>query len=227
MKNSPKNRDYEPINRLVFSFVSLLIFNFPVQAIAQSNPADAPKAEAKSDESQIRDSFTGLQKAFVDHNGKEALSLLTTDTKDYYRMLSGIAAKDLTPEELSKLHLTPLNLFMVKHAKKSFPKSFWVGVKKTDPDKLLKFAVEKGLGSNELTGNVRLGKVDVLGQTATGKLIKGAKAYPVQLGFRKESGQWKISLLAMFEQANKAAEEFLKKSGLKVEDLEKLVLKQS
>ena len=113
---------------------------------------------------------------------------------------------------------------MLKYTKKAFPKSFWNDVNKSNPDKLLKMAVEKGLGSKELTDNIQLGKIELSGQSANGKLLKGPKVLPTQLGFQKESGQWKVSLLSMFEEANKLAENFLKKTGLKIEDLEKLVL---
>jgi hypothetical protein len=183
------------------------------------------QAAVPEDEEQIRTTFMALQKAFVAHDGNQALDLISADTKEYYRMLSGIASGNLTLEKLEAEHLTPLNLLMLKHVKRTLPKDFWKDYKKQNPDKLLKYAVEKGLGSQELTNNVRLGVVEISGEIAQGKLIKGPKPLPIQLAFLKESGKWKVSLLSMLDQANRSAEAFLKKSGLNVKDLEKLVLK--
>ena len=201
-------------NRKLLGFVSVLLLVF---LCAQAAFAD--------DEQEIRATFTSLQKAFVSKDGNQALSLISTDTKEYYRMLSSIASGDLSLEKLESQNLTPLNLFMIKHARRNLPKGFWKDYKKSNPDKLLKFAVDKGLGSQELTDNVRLGKVNIEGAAAAGKLIKGAKPLPLQLAFKKEDGNWKVSLLSMFEQANRSAEAFLKKSGMTVKDLEQAMLK--
>lgn len=180
-----------------------------------------------SDDEEIREAFLALQKALIAHDGNQALGLLSSDTKEYYRLLSSLAASDTSLETLSSEQLTPLNLLMIKHAKKTLPKSFWAGVNKSNPDKLLKFAVSSGLGSKELTDNIRLGKIDLNGSSAAAKLIKGPKVLPLQLGFQKESGKWKVSLLSMFEQANRSAEAFLKKTGMKLEELQKLVISPS
>ena len=200
--------------RTVLLIVSLLVFNSLV-----SKPAIA------DDEAEIRSAFFSLQQAFLARDSNQALGLISSDTKDYYRMLSKLAANSQSLEQLAGQHLTPLNLMMLKYAKSNIPKSFWIDMAKSNPDKLLKLAVDKGLGSKELTDNVRLGKIELSGVTAAGKLVKGTQVMPVQLGFQKEAGQWKVSLLSMFEQANNLAEKFLKKSGLKIEDLEKMVVK--
>jgi len=200
--------------RRVLGFVS-----FCVILCSLSNQAWA------NEEQEIRATFLALQKAFTARDGKQALALLSSDTKEYYRLLSTIASEDISLDKLDSASLTPLNLMMIKHVKKTIPKSFWKDFKKSNKDKLLKFAIDNGLGSKELTDNIRLGTIELNEAAATAKLVKDAKVLKLQLGFQKESGQWKVSLLKMFESANRSAEAFLKKTGLSLEELQKLVLK--
>lgn len=205
------------LNRLSLGIVSCLLLALFVTTALASN-----------EEQEVRASFKELQSALISKNGATALNLLSSDTKDYYQMLSRIISTPMTKEALAKQNLTPLNMFMVRHVKQSLPKNFWNNYKnQKTPDKLLKFAVEKGLGSRELTDDIRLGTVRISGNTATGALIKGSKALPLQMVFHKESGKWKVNLISMLEQVNSMAENFLNKAGLKIEDLEKLMLKNS
>jgi hypothetical protein len=209
-----KLRVLQKAYRIFFVFVSLLIINFSVSTAAQAD-----------EEAQVREAFSALQKAFLAHDSELALALLSSDTKEYYRLLSKLArsTQNGTLAKIDKSQLTPLNMMMLKFSQKNIPKTFWEGTEKNNPDKLLKLAVDKGLGSKELSDGIMLGAITFDGMKASGKILKGTKVLPLQLGFQKEAGQWKISLMAMFEQANRLAEGFMKRSGMKAEDLEKMV----
>jgi len=202
-------KNYRKVLRIVSC--ALIFYALPYTALAD-------------DEAEIRATFQSLQQSFTARDGTQALTLLSADTKDYYRMLSKIASGKKN-DKLDKTNLTPLNLMMIKYVKNDLPKDFWKDTDKSNPDKLLKFAVHRGLGSMDLTEGVSLGEIKVEGLKAAASLIKNAKTLPMQLGFQKEAGKWKVNLLLMFEQANHMAEAFLKKTGLTIEEMEKLSLK--
>jgi hypothetical protein len=194
---------------------------------------------AESEEESIRASFSSLQKAFLAHDPALALNLLSSDTKDYYRMLTKLAQQQTLSAESEK-NLTPLNLMMLKLTKEKLPPGF-LQKATGDKDHLLRIAVKSGLGSKELTNGISLGRIEVRGDTATAELFRGEKLLPLRLGFRREiekgkiragkveareAGAWKVSLLSLFEYANKMAEQFLNRTGMPKEALQELLIKK-
>lgn len=172
-------------------------------------PFDGFISTAAADEAiAVKQAFTDFQAAMTEHDVDGTLELLSSETKDYYEMLATIV-KQGTETELQKL--SPMNRMMVETVKAKLPESVW---KNEAPSDLLKIAIRKGLGTQELSSNLQLGAMTFKEDQALADLTRNGKVLAIKIGFTKEDKRWKVNLVSLFEQTNSVVEAAISKLGL-------------
>jgi hypothetical protein len=87
------------------------------------------------------------------------------------------------------------------------------------PQELAKIGVENGLVNEQSAANVKLGKVEVSGDTASAEVLLGGETAPFRHSFVREEGTWKLDPRAMFDLSDTALADIAAKRNLTADQL--------
>jgi len=155
----------------------------------------------------IETAFSEYKTALLEENGAKAADIVSARTIAFYE---GIRTQALTTprEKLSSLDF--MSRLMVIRVRHEFTKA---QIEQLTGRKLLAFAVDRGWISRSGVATIeQLTDIQVNGSKASAS-IPGGRGFPL-FHFVKESGQWKLDLVASFDIGNMAMKEEIKKSGM-------------
>ena len=163
-------------------------------------------ADQAAEVAAVRKVFDEYKTALLEGNGSAAADVVSTATIKYYgEMLEHVLH---TPrEKLGELDF--LSKFIVLRVRHEFTKS---EIEKLTGRELFVIGVNKGWIAKATVAEIELIEIKVGEKDASG-FIAVAPEIPV-FHFRKESGVWKLNLLASFELGNRAIKEQISGSGM-------------
>ncbi|HJQ38429.1 MAG TPA: hypothetical protein VKB93_14925 [Thermoanaerobaculia bacterium] len=157
----------------------------------------------------VRKVFSEYRTALLDGNGAAAADLVTSGTIAYYDEARQLAMS-LPRAKLAELDF--LSKLMVLRLRHEFTNAQLAALTGRE---LLAIGVKNGWISKSSVANSELAEVKVDGAKATASLTV-APQIPL-FHFQKESGKWKLDLLALFGMGNAAMRQQVEKSGLSEE----------
>ncbi|HJR19736.1 MAG TPA: hypothetical protein VJ922_08465 [Actinomycetota bacterium] len=153
------------------------------------------------------EAWAGYKSAILAKDGTKAAGHLSTETIAYYediRMLALGADKDALASEamVDRLNVVTMRV-MFSSAE----------LRAVDGSGLVREAVERGLIGEAGTASTELRSVKVSGDTAVGDLVSGDTTGG-RLDFRRESGAWKIHLVALLQSVDGVLRQTARDRGL-------------
>lgn len=161
----------------------------------------------------MRAAFTTYTEAALGRDGAGVVAVTASPIFDFYERARQ-SALTATEDELAQQSLVERLTAYTLRAEVPVP-----ALRDDSPQELVTTAVERGLVGDEGIRNVALGEVKVDGDEATGQLVAGGQATPLQARFLREDGVWKLDLTSLLEVSEDAFEAAAQQQGLDVEQL--------
>jgi hypothetical protein len=171
--------------------------------------SDAPsKPKGQTAEAQaIQTAFAHYKDALLEGDGEKAADVVSAGTIGFY---GGIVTHVLNTPRAKLNDLDFISKFMVLRIRHEFTRPQLV---KMTGRELLVIGVDRGWISKSSVANIeRLVNIKVHASEAVASM-NAAPEFPA-FRFLKESGQWKLDLVASFGLANEAMKQEIKKSGM-------------
>ena len=167
----------------------------------------AGAADAPSDTRAIQTVFSQYKAALLEGDGSKAADIVSARTIAFY---DGIAAHALKTPRAKLADLDFISKFMVLRIRLEFTRS---QIEQMTGRELLATGVEKGWISKSTVANIeRLVNVKVVASEASASLPVAPEIAAFR--FLRESGKWKLDLVATFALANAAMMQEVTKSGM-------------
>ena len=169
-------------------------------------------AGSASDEADIRRSFERYRDALATNNGKAAYAQIDRASHAYYAEILD-KTKFASPSECSSF--SALDKLSVLLGRVQIPMK---ELARLDGEDYFRYAVDHGWVSQVGDENVTIEKIDVNGAEALLFIRRDEEVSPFPHIFRKEEGEWRLSLVDMFPIAEEAFQKHLGRVGVEEQD---------
>ncbi len=144
------------------------------------------------EDAKVKQTFSNYKQSILKGDGEEAVKWVDTNTIAYYGKMLGLAL-DADSAKVADLNLMDrLTVLSLRHR---MSRSEIAGM---DGRQLFVHSIKKGMVGKNTVANVEIGAIKIDGSTAEGQLEANGQKSPLNFGFSKENGQWKLDLTSLF-----------------------------
>jgi hypothetical protein len=145
------------------------------------------------EQSKVKQTFSNYKQSILKGDGDEAVKWVNNKTIAYYGEMLGLAL-DADSARVADLDLMDrLTVLSLRHRMTRDE------ISGMDGKQLFVHSIKKGMVGKNTVANVEIGDVKVEGEQAKGQLQANGQKSPLNFGFTKENGQWKLDLTSLFE----------------------------
>ena len=153
---------------------------------------ETPEPVQKPDGELVKETFAAYKQATLAKDAQGVVNVADRNTFDYYDQVFFFAM------EADSAQVRAFELFdqlMVLGIRQSIPKD---EIESMNARELFKYAIEVGMIGEGEVETLDIGDVEVIGQSARGRLIVEGAAQRLFFNFNKEDGVWKMDLTSLF-----------------------------